>query len=75
MKQVDVQEQKDSIENHLYQMIKINFKKDKKKDTERKCYKIRSGDVMEPRLTISRPTADSDIRVDTLGAERFGEVG
>ena len=30
---------------------------------------------MQPGLTISRPAAGSDIRVDTLGAERFGEVG
>ena len=30
---------------------------------------------MQPGLTISRPTAGWDIRVDTLGAERFGEVG
>ena len=30
---------------------------------------------MPPGLTISRPTADSDIRVDTPGAESFGEVG
>ena len=27
---------------------------------------------MQPGLTKSRPTADWDIRVDTLGAERFG---
>ena len=30
---------------------------------------------MPPGLTISRHTGDCDIRVDTLGAERFGEVG
>ena len=30
---------------------------------------------MQPGLTISRPTAGCDIRVDTLGAERIGEVG
>ena len=40
-----------------------------------KFFKIRSGAVMQPGLTISRPKADWDIRVDTLGAERFGEVG
>ena len=63
---------KDSIEKQLHPIIRINCKKTKKK-TERKCYKIRSGAVMQPGLTTSRRTVRWALRLDTRGAERHGE--
>ena len=73
-----VKQHKHSIGNQLNPIIKINYKKqNKNKDSERErnSYKIRSGAEMQPGLTTSRPTAGWDIRLDTLGAERIGEVG
>ena len=50
------------LDPHLTPLTNVNTKciKDLNKDSERErnSYKIRSGAVMQPGLTISRPTAD-----------------
>ena len=71
-----VKRHKHSSENQLNPIININYKKNPNKDSEKESnsYKLHSRAVKKPGLTISRPTAGLDIRLDTLGAERIGEV-
>lgn len=78
MNQVCEKRHKHSSENQLNPIIKLHFKKKKKNKhgpREGNSSKMPSGAVMQPGLTTSTSTAAKQIKPDTPGAGRIGEVG